>query len=225
MIHLFNPFIMKSMVLKMEQDPAILGIPKKAKQNTPMIQYSIGFRGVFFLILGISVLLFGFVGYLEYDRLVKPYFREFICCVPTFILALILFFLGFATRISTVRQVKQKKPSGKIIEDQSIDRGKIVEEKDIKESMKTPPVEEKTTKFILKDDLQRGQRLSSIDNDLTTQRKEILQFLKSLDEQYKDGLIMDGAYFSLKNKYRRELSNLNLKLKTSSDKNIKKLEK
>jgi hypothetical protein len=44
-----------------------------------------------------------------------------------------------------------------------------------------------------------------------------------LDEQYKDGLLMDNVYLGLKNKYNRELVGLDNRLKIVNKNNSKKL--
>ena len=60
-------------------------------------------------------------------------------------------------------------------------------------------------------------------DDLNAQKRNLNQFLKNLDEQHNEGLIMDDVYVNLKAKYRRELQNLNLRTDLREKKSAKKI--
>ena len=190
--------------------------PIKISPQNKRVSYSIGPRGWIFVILGILVLILGSVGYLEYDRLVKPYMREFLCCIPAFIIALILFFLGFATRVTTLRQVKYNKPNN--VEKSQPNKNQQASNGTLSNKNGSKPSEPKDSIIdnnLSVDSLRPYKPKETSNDDLILQKKSVLQFLKNLDEQHREGLIMDGVYFSLKNKYRRELSILNLRLNST----------
>jgi hypothetical protein len=194
--------------------------PEKGKAR-----YSISPRGFVFFLLAIIVLFMGLFGYLEYDRLIKPYMREFLCCVPAVILAGLLFFLGFASRTTVVRKVNIRQPSKldqTMYKEDRNTRDQMGHEKTISNKdadLRLDQIIQSTT--VKSDGLKPYSPSAPSKNELFAQKKNILQFLKNLDEQHKDGLIMDGAYFGLKSKYRRELANLNLKIKKSASGNGK----
>ena len=96
------------MIMEQKQNPSA---PRLRMYQPPrQMRYNVGVRGLIFFLLALIVLFIGFVGYLEYDRLVKPYIEFYICCLPAIVLAGLLFFLGFASKITTIRQVQIQKP-------------------------------------------------------------------------------------------------------------------
>ena len=65
----------------------------------------------------------------------------------------------------------------------------------------------------------RGYEPTGVDRDeLLSKKRNLTQFLKNLDEQRRDGLIMDDVDLNLKKKYQHELLGLNLRLKSKSSK-------
>jgi hypothetical protein len=197
-----------------EAPKTLPNIPKKGK-----VRYSISLRGFVFFLLAIIILFIGLFGYLEYDRLIKPYMREYLCCVPAVILAGLLFFLGFASRTTIVRKVnvpQSSKQNTAMYTENQRSTDHIGQDHILKNRDTEPGSDQRIpSTSIPRDGLKPYVPVASSKDELSAQQKNILQFLKNLDEQHKDGLIMDGAYFGLKNKYRRELANLNLKLKDS----------
>ncbi len=213
---------------------------QKPSQNIPPLriipprnnlQYPISPRGLIFFFLAMIVLLFGLVGYLEYDRLVEPYMREYLCCLPAIILACILFFLGFATRITTIRQVRFQRPIPPKSQDDlyktkvtRMDKEKVIDV----EAIEPEKIKERKAKFqtgfndkIKEDGLRKFEPETVTRSELISQKRNLLQFLKNLDEQYKDGLIMQSVYKGLKNKYKTELYEINIKLKSLKSDNNK----
>jgi hypothetical protein len=155
--------------------------------------------------------------------------REFLCCLPAIILACILFFLGFATRFSTVRQIRFQRPIPPQNRDNlyksrvtRMDKERVIDV----EPIETKNAEYNKNKFhtgfngtFREDGLRKFEPETVNVSELNSQKRNLLQFLKNLDDQYKDGLIMQGVYKGLKNKYKRELFNINMKLKSmKSDK-------
>ena len=57
---------------------------------------------------------------------------------------------------------------------------------------------------------------------IRTQRKHIREFIDDLDEQYKEGLLMEESYTALKNKNQRELRELEIKESLLDDDAAKK---
>jgi hypothetical protein len=204
-----------------EPKPMPMPIPRRKIPAKGKVRYSISPRGFVFFLLAIIVIFIGLFGYLEYDRLIKPYMREYLCCVPAVILAGLLFFLGFASRTTVVRKVNIPQPGTQnqniSLDNQgSVDhlrQGPVIGDKD------AGPIKNRRipTPSMPDDGLKPYKPIAPTKDELVAQKKNILQFLKSLDEQHKDGLIMDGAYFGLKNKYRRELANLKIKINDSAN--------
>jgi hypothetical protein len=209
--------------------PPIRIIPPRSS-----IQYSIGPRGFLFYLLAVLVLCIGIVGYFEYDRLVKPYMKEFLCCLPALILAGILFFLGFATRLTTVRRVNMRRPvqSGDDSsprtsdKDADMDKERIIDVDAIEpENTKQHPASNTGIRGShMGNGLHKYEPASVSKPELLAQKRNLLQFLKNLDEQHNDGLIMNGVYLGLKNKYNRELSSLNSRINTIKSKKFKSTE-
>ena len=207
--------------------------PIQPKRNT---QYRIKPAGWIFFFLAVLILFFGFFGYLEYDRIVKPYFKEYICCLPAIILAGLLFFFGFASRVTTIRQVNLTRTnlSTKQRSDTFQDT-KNNSETGATSANIIPPTQhgdnisgelDKMTENSIKSNSTIGLKKFEPDNltraELVSQKRNLVQFLKNLDEQYKDGLLMENVYMGLKNKYNHELLGLDNRLKnTQAGNNIK----
>jgi len=200
------------------------------------VKYYTGPRGIFFIILALLALIAGFIGYIEYDKYVKPNLDVFICCLPAVILAIILFFLGFATRFSTVRRVTLSKPVTQLSKDLRSKRNlqKEVDSQSDKDPDRSKD-KQKATEGEYRSDSMRNiknngmVKYEPMDNnfeELNSQKKNLKLFLRNLDEQHNDGLIMDNVYLNLKNKYKQELRILNRRLESLKiNKNEKRLEK
>lgn len=216
------------MVVSMEKGPNQTIPPLRIIPTQSNIRYSISPRGFIFFLLAIFVLFLGIIGYLEYDRLVKPYMREFLCCLPAIILSGLLFFFGFATKLTTVRQVKLQRPGMSRTDDRygsssRLDKEKIIDVETIepKRSDKKTGMSEGISGLDDKKGLRKYEPETVNKSELLAQKQNLIQFLKNLDEQHEDGLIMDGVYLGLKNKYKHELMSINNRLKKNEKGNIK----
>ena len=193
--------------------------PVRIIRGTPTARYYIGPRGLIFYLLAILVLSLGIIGYIEYDRFVKPYMEVFVCCVPAAIIAGLLLFFGFASRTTTVRQVKVVKPPvGTDKLERSPDRG----DSETDRNLSSPNI---------KSGLQTDARLGKHEPaevshaELLAQKRNLTQFLKNLDDQHREGLIMSDVYLNLRNKYNRELAGLNNRIKSSKPATPRKVKK
>lgn len=202
----------------MEQTPPPGSTSIRMVQKPRTFKYYIGPRGLIFFVLAILVLFLGFVGYLEYERLVKPYMEFYICCLPAGIIAGLLLFFGFATRVTRVGRV-QVQPPTRIKKEMPKDS----EPNDIPVQPGPEPGSDMGTGS--RSGLRRYQPKDVSRGELIAQRRSLEQFLKNLDEQHRDKLITSDVYINLKSKYKRELSGLNSRLKTRSPSNGKKMKK
>ncbi len=175
------------------------------KKNGGARQFYIGPKGLIFFLLALLVLCAGFIGYLEYDRLVKPYFEIYFCCIPAMIIAVILLFFGFATRVSTIHNLRFRSKGPPPTTD------------------RTEPYASNEKEILDSSGRRKYEPTTLTKTDLTTQKQNLVNFLKDLDDQNKDGLIMDSTYINLKNKYKRELSSLNTQLKDLGATKAKKI--
>ena len=209
--------LIKVLIMDQKQAP-----PQRVRIVRPQtsLQFSLGPRGIIFFLLGILVLCLGVIGYLKYDSIVKPYLEVYICCLPAIIIAVLFFLFGFATQVTTLRQVQVRKPSWpqgdqnvEYLEPEDIQdvtpAGKIQPKNKLESGHKVH--EEFTSARYRNNGLRRYEPSLEKKEDLLAQTRNLNQFLKNLDEQHNDGLIMDDVYFNLKVKYRRELQNLNLR--------------
>ncbi|WP_455392738.1 hypothetical protein [[Eubacterium] cellulosolvens] len=189
--------------------------PIRIVQEPRTVRYYVGPRGIIFYLLAIMVLVLGVIGFLQYDRLVKPYLEFYICCLPAGILAAILLFFGFATRMTTARQVRvQRSPRGTKTPRTDEPSGSGFADGRVGE----PPTGPGTS-------MQRYKPKSIPRSELIAQKRSLEHFLENLDEQHRDKLITDDVYLGLKTKYRRELTGLNIKLDSLSQKTAKKVKK
>jgi hypothetical protein len=227
------------LVINMEQrDPGTIP-PARVNVNRPPIpgkvRYRVGARGLVFFIIAIIILFFGMLGYLEYNRIVKPYLEVYICCLPAVILAGILIFFGFATQVTAFRTVQLSKPiKPRSDEVESITRSDLSQKTEPGSSddvITRPSPSPSTSSHLAKSQPKITNRLNKYDlkstasKELVAQKRNLVLFLKNLDDQHKDGLLMDDVYLNLKNKYKKELSEMNIRLKTIDTKKNKKLKK
>ena len=193
--------------------------PIPIAQQPRAIRYYIGPRGLIFFLLAILVLISGTIGYLEYDRLVEPYIEFYICCLPAGIIAGILLFFGFATRVTTVRRVTVQKPADKI-------RGERLNGVDNREgSAKIGGDRGFEPGFRPDSGMRKFQPKDISYTELLAQKRSLEQFMKNLDEQHRDNLITRDVYLNLKLKYRRELKGLKARIKSESMESGKKVRK
>jgi hypothetical protein len=186
-------------------------VPQRFVRPKSNAQFVVSPRGMLFFLIALLVLMFGGIGYLEYDRLVKPYLSIFVCCIPAIILAAVLIFFGFATKFTTIRKVHIQKPA-QLPREQIIDMTKPGRDFDGRGRMAG-------------DGLKKFEPTQLSPDEIKAQMKNLNQFLNDLDEQHKDGLIMDNVYLNLKNKYQHELTvlNQNIARNTVKAKRIKKI--
>jgi hypothetical protein len=203
----------------MEQKPP-RSAPLRIAQEPSSVRYYIGPRGIIFYILAVLVLFFGVIGYVEYERLVVPYMRYYICCLPAGIIAGILLFFGFASRVTTLRRVHVP---ANVQREQS-------QNSDAKSSQNQTNVTGDNTMDGTRDSdrvsgLRKYEPVEITKDDLVAKKRNLQQFLKNLDEQHQDRLITSNVYLSLKAKYHHELSGVNGQLKSKTKKPIKKIKK
>ena len=208
-------------------------IPVKIRQPRSSSQYHFGAKGLLFLLLAIFVLVLGFVGYLEFDRLVEPYMDIYLCCIPAIIIAGILIFFGFAARVTTVSTMKFRRraspgydrpdfpmhgpgPGTEPAGDDLAARGPKPDQDFMDLTQSTSYTGDKFRKF---------EAEVPTKSELHSQKQNLKQFLSDLDEQHRDGLIMDGTYFNLRNKYNRELNSINQRMKKMGPGKGKKVKK
>lgn len=211
----------------MEQKPPQSVSPVRIIREPHTMQYYIGPRGLIFYLLAILILSVGAIGYLRYESYVKPYLEVYICCIPTAILAGILIFFGFATRVTTVRKVQVQRPAARMEQPGHYTKpldGNL-------EPDMTKPVtgaHKRPTKVRGNEPgttMHRYEPPRISKDELMAQKRNLAQFLKNLDEQHRDGLIMNDVYYNLQNKYKQELAGLNVRLKSISSKTMKKIKR
>lgn len=220
------------MIMEQKQNPSA---PRLRMYQSPrQKRYNVGVRGLIFFLLGLLVLFIGFVGYLEYNRLVKPYIEFYICCLPAIVLAGLLFFIGFASKITTIRQVQIQRPRPLPPDEDIIDltkpdvsnnrqtdlgkpSGSLGKTSDI--SRRRPGT---TSRGYFGDGLRKYEPEQVTEEELKAQKRNLVQFLKDLDDQHRDGLLMDGVYLNLKTKYKQELNYINMRLSQMSGKKLRK---
>ena len=188
------------------------------KRITNTNQFTIGPRGFIFFLLALLVLGMGFIGFLEYERLVKPFLKIFICCIPAIIIAAILFFFGFATRITTVQNVKfRRRPRSSKNGADNVTPGRFRSKPGIQEDLGSSEVEINSGS-----ELRKYIPPTASKTELMSQKENLVNFLKDLDDQHRDKLIMDSTYINLRTKYRHELNDLNTRLKEVGVDKVKK---
>ena len=178
--------------------------PKKILRAGPSIRdRSLLWQGLVLYLSAIIVVTFGVVGFLLYDEYVEPHLNIFVCCIPSIIVAIILIFFGFSTRMNVIRTVRQPQ----------------VIIKKVPEQDKPPEVVDidgKTVKIDIPVDgmgMKKYQTPKFTKEELVKKKINISDFIKNLDEQHKSGLLYDETYLELKTKYQIELNDINLKLK------------
>lgn len=193
--------------------------PVRIIRGTPTARYYIGPKGLIFYLLAILVLSLGVIGYIEYNRFVKPYLEVYVCCVPAAIIAGLLLFFGFASRTTTVRNVKVVKPSA--VTDKPEVRP-LRDDKDMDSNLRSP----KSESSLRTDAIMHKYEPPEVSHtELMAQKRNLTQFLRNLDEQHREGLIMSDVYLNLKNKYNRELVGLNIRIKSSKTAKPRKVKK
>jgi hypothetical protein len=178
--------------------------PKKIIRVAPAKQErNLLWQGLLLYFVAILVVTFGILGYLTYNDYVKPYLSVFVCCIPSIIVAIILVFFGFSTRMNVVRAVRQPEVFIKKVpetgrQDEVVDiSGKTV-------NISTPVKNKGLRKY-------QTPRFSR--EELMQKKDNLIDFIKNLDEQHKSGLLFDETYLELKTKYQLELNDINNKLK------------
>lgn len=204
----------------MEQKP-LRSSPMKIAQKPSMVRYYIGPRGIIFYLLAVLVLFFGVIGYVEYDRLVVPYMRYYICCLPAGIIAGILLFFGFASRVTTLRRihVPPNAPRDQKSNGDDATSGQSQTEMGGEKWM------DGTQGSSHGSGLRKYKPTEISKDDLIAKKRNLQQFLNNLDEQHRDRLITSNVYLSLKTKYHHELSGVNGLLKSKTQRPVKRVKK
>ena len=217
----------------MEQKPSSNTPPIRMIPPQPRMNYYIGPRGLIFVLLGLLVIFFGGIGYIEYDRLVKPYLPVFICCIPAVILACLLIFFGIASKFTTIRQIKIQKPRQSPPPDDNIidltqpgaefDQAGTKNRTGQHSTFESPRSNSSHgTRIGQHGGMRKFEPERTSSEELHAKKQNLNQFLKNLDEQHDDGLLMDNVYFNLKTKYRHELNDVNSRLRSTGEKKAKK---
>ncbi len=190
------------------------------------VRYFIGPKGLIFYLLAVLVICLGVIGYLKYDNIVKPYLEIYICCLPAAILAGILIFFGFATRISTVRKIHVQKPA-RMPDTPRYSKGPrtTLEPKEFDSNARASGEATESQSGPIRGTMRRDDSLNLSHDELMAQKKSLTQFLTNLEEQKNDGLIMNDVYLNLKSKYNQELAGLNTRIKLLSKRGPKKVKK
>ncbi|UCH88635.1 MAG: hypothetical protein JSV49_10335 [Thermoplasmata archaeon] len=202
--------------------------PPGQRQQERMVMQDRLAKGFVMFTLACLVLLAGFVGYMRYDEYVEPNMPYFVCCIPSVIIAIVLIFFGFATRWTVVRRssyrptqplapdfTKTSGPSRSDTPGDSTARGDLPRRST---DAGGKPKKGGGAKKIHRRELAPSgisytepEYRSSKEvtpGEIAHKREQVQEFIDSLDEQYKDGLLMDETYQGLKNKHQRELLEL-----------------
>jgi hypothetical protein len=179
--------------------------PKKIIRVAPAKQErNILWQGLLLYFIAILVVTFGVLGFLTYDEYVEPNLSIFICCIPSIIVAIILIFFGFSTRMNVVRAVRQPDVMVKRVQMQDT-REDVVDISGKRVNINAPVKNKEMKKYQVPKFSQK---------DLIQKKNNLSDFIKNLDEQHKSGLLFDETYLELKTKYQLELNDINNKLKT-----------
>jgi hypothetical protein len=182
-------------------------VPKKIVRAAPVKRdRNILWQGLLLYLGAISVLAFGFIGYWTYEDYVEPNLKIFVCCVPSIVIALILIFFGFSTRVNMVRSVRQPQVIVRKVPMQDQDL-QIV---DVDGKMVTPS---RLPSDSSNEGLKKYQVPTVSKDELILKKDNLSEFIRNLDEQHKSGLLYDETYLELKTKYQFELNSVNQKLK------------
>lgn len=174
--------------------------------------HNILWQGVLLYFGAVIVITLGVIGYLEYENLIEPNLNVFVCCVPSIIIAAILIFFGFASRMNVVRAVRQPR---------TIVQGYPPEARDPSQDMARPVRVARRADVGRVGDLKRYQSPNVTKEELVRKKDNLTDFIKNLDEQHKSGLLYDETYLELKSKYNYELNDLNKSLKYFEEKSPK----
>jgi hypothetical protein len=166
-------------------------------------------RGFVLFVIALIVLIAGYVGYVQYEELIEPNLPVFVCCVPSALIAAVLLFFAFARRWTVVRRVDQRPPrqiEQEPVIKQNINNGVWT----IDEKGNKPGAKKIHRRKIADDD---GD--TSLSTPTTVQKSEIAlkkknleNYMVDLDTQYKEGLLMEETYQTLKGKSIDELKEL-----------------
>ncbi|MCK5561440.1 MAG: hypothetical protein KAJ51_12630 [Thermoplasmata archaeon] len=186
--------------------------PPKIMRAVPTRKgHNILWQGVLLYFGAVLVITLGIIGYLEYETLIEPNLNVFVCCVPSIIIAAILIFFGFATRMNVVRAVRRP---GTIVRDYAPDPKS-------RQGMDKPVRVARRADVGRVGDLKRYQSPNVTKEELVRKKDNLTDFIKNLDEQHNSGLLFDETYLELKSKYQYELNDLNKSLKYFEDKSPK----
>jgi hypothetical protein len=178
--------------------------PKKIIRAAPSKQdRNLLWQGLVFYFTAILVVTFGVLGYLTYDEYIEPNLNIFVCCIPSIIIAIILIFFGFSTRMNVIRTVRQPQVIIRKVSDQHKDPEVV----DI--DGKTVKVEDP----VINKGLKKYQAPKYTKEELIQKKENLSDFITNLEEQHKSGLLYDETYLELKTKYQIELNDINTKLK------------
>lgn len=187
--------------------PAEIQGPKKILKAGPVKRArNILWQGLLLYFAAILVFTFGVIGYLTYEDYVEPNMKIFVCCVPSILIAIILIFFGFSTRINVVKSVRQPQVIVRKVPMQDQDP-QIVDSNGKTVKIGRLPSDSAVERL-------KKYQAPTVSKDELMQKKDNLNdFIKNLDEQHKSGLLYDEAYLELKTKYQFELNDINQKLK------------
>jgi hypothetical protein len=175
--------------------------------------------------LAVLIIFLGVIGYVEYERLVRPYLNFYICCLPAAIIAGLLIFLGFSSRVTSVRRFQIQPPtqSGSAGSAESVQKTHDHGHGDFSET--EVGIHDSTSVSTSQNQLRKYEPDNFSQEDLLAKKRNLQQFLNNLDEQHRDRLINSNVYLSLKAKYHHELSGVNSQLKSRRSRNAKKTKK
>jgi len=174
-------------------------------------------KGFVLFVFAALVIFAGIIGYIKYDDIVEPNMPVFVCCVPSVIIASILIFFGVARRWTMVRY--------SVPAPQPVNRGTVPTQGSPPEGptkdTELPPGRTGARKIRRREPSQENVNQPGAtsehndddreSSDVERNRRNLQKVLVDLKEQYKDGLLSDDAYRSLKNKYSLELQELEMR--------------
>jgi hypothetical protein len=160
-------------------------------------------KGLVILVLTTLVLIAGIVGYVRYDELVEPHLPVYVCCLPSAIIAFALIFFGFITRFTIVRRAPLRPAPEQPVspEPSRPPAGQHQGARKIHKRELTG-----TPEGAVKGRSEKVEKLSA--SELAAKKKKVEEFISDLDNQFKDGLLMEESYRMLQNKYKNELAAL-----------------